>query len=356
MINRPEGVMRSVSVATILCACLLGCEAKQDQGFVSVGGEGGHVGGSAYLEAWGNCGAQGAADLDVEAVVQVVPPPGASNLSVHTPVIAFLEEGYTIDDIDDVSVTSNGWGIEGDLVAIDRGDTTAIAFAPLDTYDTAGEVVITMEIMGGTMEWGFHTGPYEDAVAGDPNLSFESSVTAQGTACEYTYFTDNFIGFGDVAFTADEAGSTGATDGSSRLLMTTGEVLGNAAVRATTSFVTSQSLPLVTAAKLSFDYRFVSEEFDAFTGAVHDDSFLVLVHGQHGVVFQEVTSVNRIGMSGSSSTEFPGLIAAEASEWRTHTIPGFNTVGADAIISLFVTDVGSPDRTSAVSVDNLRVE
>jgi hypothetical protein len=354
--KRYEGPMQSVWWTAILCALTVGCEAKQEHGFIAVGGETGPVGGSAGLTAWGSCGAELPAELDSDAVVQVVPPPGARNVSVHTPIIAFLEEGYTLDDIDHFDVSSNGWGIDGDLVTIERTASTAIGFAPLDPYDVAGEVLITMEIMGGEVEWQFHTGPYEDTVAGNPNLSFENAATAQGIECEYTYFTDNFIGFGDVAFTAEEAGATGATDGESRLLMTTGEVLGNASVRATTSFVTSQPLPVVTAPNLSLDYRFVSEEFDENIGPIHDDSFLIMAHGQNGVVFEEITSVNRIGAADSTDIDFPGLVGAEASEWRTHTLTGFNTVGSDATITIFLTDVGSTVRTSAVSVDNLRVE
>jgi hypothetical protein len=34
----------------------------------------------------------------------------------------------------------------------------------------------------------------------------------------------------------------------------------------------------------------------------------------------------------------------------------FNTVGSGATISFFLTDVGNTERTSAVSVDYLRVE
>jgi len=275
---------------------------------------------------------------------------------VHTPAVIYLEEGYSMDDIDYFEVTSNGWSIDGDLVELESGGTAIVGFAPVDSYDVAGEVRVNMEIMGGEVEWQFHTGPYEDTVAGNPNLSFEKPATAQGIECEYTYFTDNFIGFGDVAFTSDAAGNTGATDGDSRLLMTTGEVLGNASVRATTSFVTSQPFPMLSAPVLYFDYQFISEEFDEHLGSVHDDSFLIMVHGQQGVVLEEVTSVNRIGATGSSEALFPGLVNAEGSEWRTHTVTGFNVVGADATISLFVTDVGNVDRTTAVSVDNFRTE
>ena len=74
------------------------------------------------------------------------------------------------------------------------------------------------------------------------------------------------------------------------------------------------------------------------------------------MVLQEITSVNEIGIDGSSDAPFPGLINSEASDWRTHTMSGFNTLGADATVTLIVTDVGESDRTSAVSVDNLRVE
>jgi hypothetical protein len=63
-----------------------------------------------------------------------------------------------------------------------------------------------------------------------------------------------------------------------------------------------------------------------------------------------------MGLSGTSDTAFPGLVNAKGSEWKTHTVVDFDTVGADATISLFVTDVGNSERTTAVSVDNLRTE
>ena len=107
---------------------------------------------------------------------------------------------------------------------------------------------------------------------------------------------------------------------------------------------------------LSFDYRFLSEEFDDYVGAVHDDRFLVFAYGKAGMVLEEVTSVNDIGVDDSTDAPFPGLINSEAGEWRTHSLRGFNTLGADATVTLIVTDVGEPHRTSAVSVDNLRLE
>ena len=348
--------MRTVLCAPILAVCVLGCDAKQDHGFVSAGGNPGPGVGGTVMDAWGKCDEESKAELNSDSVVQTAPPPGAKNVSVHTPILTFMEEGYTLDDIDDYDVSSNGWKVEGDLVSLDRGNAEVLAFAPIDPYEVAGEVRVRIEASGGPVEWAFHTGPYEPTMAGEPNLSFEKPVVPQGIECEYTYFTDNFIGFGDVAITDAEAGPTSATDGASRLLMTTGEVLGNASVRGTTSFVTSQPMPVIDDPILRFDYRFVSEEFDENVGILHDDSFLLVAHGQAGVVFEEITSVNRIGTEESHDVAFPGLLGAEASDWRTHTVTNFNTLGSDSTISLFITDVGSTIRTSAVSIDHLRVE
>jgi hypothetical protein len=333
-----------------------GCDTKAEHGFVAGGGEAGSGGGAVFIEAWGDCAEESVADLESDAVVQVVPPPGARNVSLHTPLIAFMEEGFSLDDVESFEVFVDGDLVDGDVVEIDHGSTVAIGFAPLDAYGSAVEVAATLEVPGGEVSWQFHTGPYESTMAGDPNLSFEQHVTNQGIECEYTYFTDNFIGFGDVAITDQTAGATDPTDGRNRLLMTTGEVLGNASIRGTTSFVTSQPLPVVDEPILRFDYRFLSEEFDEYVGTVHDDRFLVFAHGKAGMVLEEVTSVNRIGVDGSSDAPFPGLINSEASEWSTHTMMGFNTLGADATVTLIVTDVGESDRTSAVSVDHLRVE
>jgi len=333
----------------------LGCAVKQDQSFVSVGESSDLAPGGSGMSPWGDCRENTPVGRLSEAVVQMAPPPGAQNVSVHTPMILFMEDGYGLDDIDAFDVTSNGWGIDGDLMELSSGDMKMVGFAPIDTYDVAGEVVIEMEIAGEVSEWQFHTGPYADAVAGNPNLSFENPATPQGIECEYTYFTDNFIGFGDVAFTDAEAGDTAATDGDARLLMSTGEVLGNASVRGTTSFITSQPLPMVTAPELLLDFQFISESFDEESDGL-GDSFLILAHGEQGMVFEEITNAERIADSDTSEAQFPGLMNARATEWATHVVSGFNQVGSNATISLFVTDVGSTEHTSAVSVDNLRVQ
>jgi hypothetical protein len=348
--------MRTVCLLPISMLFSSGCDTKAEHGFVAGGGEAGSGGGSVFLEAWGDCAEESGVELDSDAVVQVVPPPGARNVSLHTPMVVFLEEGFDLDDVDRFEVFVDGEEVEGDVVEMVHGSTVAIGFAPLDAYGSAVEVSATLEVPGGEVSWQFNTGPYESTMAGDPNLSFEKHVTNQGIECEYTYFTDNFIGFGDVAITDETAGPTEPTDGSNRLLMSTGEVLGNASIRGTTSFVTSQLLPAVDEPNLRFDYRFLSEEFDEHVGAVHDDRFLIFAHGKAGMVLEEVTSVNQIGVDGSTDAPFPGLVNSEASEWSTHTMTGFNTLGADATVTLIVTDVGESDRTSAVSVDHLRVE
>ena len=60
--------------------------------------------------------------------------------------------------------------------------------------------------------------PYEDAVAGNPNLSFENPADCALERQMRTHLRYRQLrGFGDVAFTDAEAGDTAATDGESRL-------------------------------------------------------------------------------------------------------------------------------------------
>ena len=100
--------MRLMFLAPILSALALGCEAKHEHGFVSAGGDPGPGAGGTVIDAWGGCEEEPKADLASDAVVQAVPPPAAKNVSVHTPILTFLEEGYTVDDIERFDVSSNG--------------------------------------------------------------------------------------------------------------------------------------------------------------------------------------------------------------------------------------------------------
>ena len=92
-------------------------------------------------------------------------------------MMLFMEDGYGLGDIDAFDVTSNGWGIDGDLMELERDGAAVVGFAPLDPYEVAGEVRVEMEIDGEVVDWRFHTGPYEDTAAGNPNLSFENPST-----------------------------------------------------------------------------------------------------------------------------------------------------------------------------------
>ena len=50
-----EVIMRPMFWAPILSAFALGCEAKQEHGFVSAGGDPGPGAGGTVIDAWGGC-------------------------------------------------------------------------------------------------------------------------------------------------------------------------------------------------------------------------------------------------------------------------------------------------------------
>ena len=95
-------------------------------------------------------------------------------------MMMFMDEGYDLSHIDAFDVTSNGWGIDGDLMELERDGSTVVGFAPLDPYDVAGEVKVEMEVDGTVSEWQFPHGPLRRRGGREPQPELREPCNCSG--------------------------------------------------------------------------------------------------------------------------------------------------------------------------------
>lgn len=109
---------------------------------------------------------------------------------------------------------------------------------------------------------------------------------------------------------------------------------------------------------ITFNYNFLSAEFNEYVGSVYDDSFVVIVYGDDGAYTELVNSVNLIGLDGNTQcTGFPGMADAGdeyygATGWLTKTMT-FPSVGANAHVIFIATDVTDHIFSTIVGVDDV---
>ena len=111
---------------------------------------------------------------------------------------------------------------------------------------------------------------------------------------------------------------------------------------------------------ISFDYNFISAEFNEFVGSVFDDSSVVSITGPNGNITNVLTTVNLVGVDGN--TECVGIDAlvngflqdgfAGETGWSNETI-NVSALGSPLFITFTVTDVEDTFLPSILTIDNI---
>jgi hypothetical protein len=300
------------------------------------------------LAAWGECDVV-VLGLEIGGgIALAVPPADGKNISSNTPIVMFMDTGTLADSIDPatIEVHHEGGLISGTVQVMSSG--RALVFVADRALPTNAGITVTI---GESGSYEFHTAGFEAVPANDANLSFEREATGHGPECDSNVFTENFITYGDTAISDVATGSVDATEGDYRLLMSTGEVLGGAALNRASSFIVSQPFETHGATSLAFDFRFVSEELG---GDGQDDSLVLVLRGPLGVIFEEVVSVASVVDSGA--VPYPGLSGARGGDWTTHTVAGLDAIGSPVGLTLILTDAAGTDGTTGIAVDDIRMD
>ena len=307
-------------------------------------------------------------DGDAVSIVQTVPvlDEGVAS-SVNTPITLFFNDKLFLDSLfNNIVVTQNGVPMPGTVTITESSAGFAIlTFVPDELYEEGTTVTLTLNggeqgVLddGGNILVGNFGDNFEialttvdaDVQAFDNNLSFEG-------------FEEGVIFTGDGGVVAGNLGCVAATEGLNFAAISTGDQIVSAGFAEGDTSSTMQLGPINLGANqtsISFDYNFISAEFNEFVGSVFDDSSVVSITGPNGNITNVLTTVNLVGVDGN--TECVGIDAlvngflqdgfAGETGWSNETI-NVSALGSPLFITFTVTDVEDTFLPSILTIDNI---
>ena len=305
------------------------------------------------------------------SVVQTVPVINSPiPSSVDTPITLFFNDKLLLDSIfENITVRQNGNQIEGTVTISESSSGFAImTFLPEQPY--AEGATITLNLDGG------NDGLLDDGgntLNGNSGNNFEYTITTINQNVEalsfdnnlsFESFDDGVVFSGDGAVRSGQLGCLAATDGNNFAAISTGEnvVSGDVAVGETSSTMQVGPINVGTGSvNISFDFNFISAEFQEFVGSNFDDSSVLSITGPNGSFTEVLTTVNIVGEAGNTECAgIPGLTNTSFDDdyagqtgWINRTVNAGN-LGSPVTITFTVTDVQDDNVHSILAVDNIR--
>jgi len=274
---------------------------------------------------------------------------------VNMPVIIFFNDKLFLNSLDgNFTVTNNGNVVGGNISIGEASNGFAVlTFTPYDPYSTNSEVIVTL-----------NTGLQDDGGNGLDSeyvLTFTVSDFSSGSFDSNSSFenvNDGILFVGDGAVATGAIGCLSATDGSNYALITSGTELvsSDSAVGGTSSLALLGPINS-NISSVSFNYNFLSAEFQEYVGSQFDDSFVATIVGPNGAYVEVVNTVNLIGTNNTQCLDFPGFpdngdSYAGETGWLSETL-NFSQVGSPAYVIFTVTDVGDSAFSSIVALDEV---
>ncbi len=274
----------------------------------------------------------------------------------NTPIIFFFNDTINLQSVtNNINITVDGKPVYGNIIINGSAQGYAvISVIPFTPFTENHTIIITLsaalqaadgDYMTEDLVLAFLTGAISDTPF-DNNLGFETNNTG-------TYF----IGDGDILETT---GDVSPQEGTKYAAITSGDQLVS-----TSNAIGGASSVLIAgpinknANTISFDYDFMSTEFNEYVNSQFDDSFIVNIYGPKGSVSKIVTTVNTVGYN-NTEVNFPG-IPDDGDEYAGHTgwvntSINVSSVGSPMFIVFVVTDVSDLIYSSVVAIDNVKLQ
>jgi hypothetical protein len=290
-------------------------------------------------------------------IAQAIPSESGRVYPSNMPIVFFLDDKILLSSITTESfiVKENNVAVGGVISVNEASNGFAIfTFTPKHAFKPSATIAITLtsELKddGGNgfdqdTTYSYTTAALQPA-SFDTNGGFENG--SDGV---------NFIGDGNVM--TGQQGCMGPFGGSNFGAISTGDHLispDDAIGGASSVMIVGPVAEPVSS--ITFNYNFLSAEFQEWLGSVYDDSFVVIVYGDNGAYTEMVNSVNLIGLDGNTQcTGFPGMADAGddyygSTGWLTKTMT-FPSVGANAHVIFIATDVTDHIYSTIVGVDDV---
>ena len=302
-------------------------------------------------------GANDSGDVAALKVAQAIPSVQNETYPNTLPILLFFDDKVDLSTVvDNFKVTENGTD-KGGIISINEAANgfAILTFIPNNGFSPNASIVLTLKN-------GFND---DGGNSFDSNLDYVLSFLTDG---QTTGSFDNngsfengnegvlFVGDGNILEGAQ--GCVSATSGNSFAAITSGNQLvsGDSAIGDASSMMLLGTIN-DDISSVTFDYNFLSSEFQEFVGSVFDDSAVVTVVGENGAYTEFLTSVNSVGEINTQCEEFAGMpddgdAYSGETGWISKTI-NFDNVGGSAFIIFTVTDVSDTIYSSALTIDNV---
>lgn len=307
----------------------------------------------------GNAGVSSNSDTEDDQKLDIAQPIPAEDISggypVNMPVILFFNDKINLNTIENnFSVNMDGNQIGGNVSIGEAANGFAIlTFIPYEPYSSDSQIEILLK--------SDLTDDGGNGLDEDFTLTFSVSSTSSTAFDGNSSFengTDGVLFVGDGAVMSGTQGCVTATNGSNFASITSGDAL----VSSDNAIGGASSICLLgpinsDISSLTFNYNFISAEFQEFVDSVFDDSLIAVVVGPDGAYSEFITSVNTIGTNNSQCIGFATLPDAGddyagETDWVTQSM-NFQNVGSPAFVSFIVSDVSDLIYSTAVTLDEV---
>ncbi len=303
---------------------------------------------------------------DSEDLIIAQAIPSVSNVAypANIPIVFFFNDKILLSSITEESfiVTENDVKVTG-TISINEGSNGFAIFNFTPKVQFSANATIKIKLTGGLKD---------DAGIGlqsEQTYEYTTSAVANRTSSPSTF--DGNYGFENgtagVSFIGDGnilSGTVGCINpfgGSNFACLTSGDSLvstSNAIGDASSIMIVGPITGPADITSLSFNYNFLSAEFQEYVDSVYDDTFIAIVFGANGAHSEFITSVNTIGTAGNQQCgNFPGM-PDDGDEYAGSTgwinkVLNFGNVGNEVYVAFIITDVSDGIYSSVLAVDDI---
>lgn len=295
-------------------------------------------------------------DFEGLNIAQAIPSVSGETYPASMPILFFFDDKILLPSItaENFIVTENEKVVKGTISINEQANGYAVlSFIPKKKFaaNSAIKIVLTTDLQDDA-----GLGSNEDFVIEYTTSSVSSSGFSNNLGFENGSNGVMFLGDGNLmdgtgSCVAPFGGNSFASITSGSQLISTETAIGGATSMMILGPINSS------VSSVSFNYNFLSAEFQEYVGSQFDDSFMAIVAGQNGAYAEFITSVNTIGTANTACSSFPGMPDNGDNYFGTtgwvNKQMSFTNMGNDTYIIFLVTDVSDTIYSSIVCIDDV---
>ncbi|MEZ0543114.1 hypothetical protein [Fibrella arboris] len=287
-------------------------------------------------------------------MAQAVPSVSGETYPANMPLLFFLDDKVYLSSIQNNFVVKVDGVIVGGTISVNPAANgyAILTFSPVTPFKGGQTIEVTLK--EGMQDDGGN-GFYSDFVltyttSSGSGESFDANKGFEAGTAGTVFVGDGAVLTGTQGSIAPQSGNRfGAITSGSKLVST-----GTAAGNASSTMILGPINTSLTA--LTFNYNFISAEFNDYVGTKFDDTAMFTVYGPKGAYSTFINSVNTIAYANQKIT-YPGMpdggdSYVGATGWQSKRFT-FNDVGSPAFVVYTVTDVSDTRLSTILAIDNL---